>query len=62
MWKLLIAIVIGVVAWQAWGSYQARTANEQLLDRRRSPATPQFGGDLRTEFDRPAAHGLVADA
>jgi len=23
---------------------------------------PQLGGDLRTEFDRPAAHGLVADA
>ena len=23
---------------------------------------PQFGGNLRTEFDRPAAHGFVADA
>jgi hypothetical protein len=32
MRKLLIALVIGVVAWQAWGAYQTRSADEGLLD------------------------------
>jgi Excalibur calcium-binding domain len=32
MWKLLIALVIGVIAWQAWGAYQSRHDDEELLD------------------------------
>jgi hypothetical protein len=32
MRKLLIALVIGVIAWQAWGAYQTRNADEELLD------------------------------
>ena len=33
MRKLLIALVIGVIAWQAWGAHQARTADaEQFRD------------------------------
>ena len=32
MRKLLVALVIGVIAWQAWGAYQTRNADEELLD------------------------------
>jgi hypothetical protein len=32
MRRLLIALAIGVIAWQAWGAYQTRTADEELLD------------------------------
>jgi len=32
MRKLLIALVIGVIAWQVWGAYQARTADAEQLD------------------------------
>jgi hypothetical protein len=32
MRKLLIALVIGVIAWQAWGAYQTRHEDEQLID------------------------------
>jgi hypothetical protein len=32
MRRLLIALVIGVIAWQAWDAYQSRTADDELLD------------------------------
>jgi Excalibur calcium-binding domain len=40
MRRLIVALVTGVIAWQAWGAYQARTADDdnessvtaQLLD------------------------------
>jgi hypothetical protein len=32
MRKLLIALVIGAIAWQAWSAYQARTADAERLD------------------------------
>ena len=34
---------------------------EMPARRRRRSAALEFGGDLRTELDRPAAHGLLAD-
>lgn len=32
MRRLLIALVIGVIAWQAWGAYQARQDDEEYID------------------------------
>ena len=32
MRKLLIALVIGVIAWQVWGAYQSRTTDEEAFD------------------------------
>jgi len=32
MKRLHIALVIGVIAWQAWGAYQTRHGGEELLD------------------------------
>ena len=32
MRRLLIALVIGVIAWQAWGAYQTRHVDEEVLD------------------------------
>jgi Excalibur calcium-binding domain len=32
MRKLLIAIVIGVIAWQSWGAYQTRQGDEEPFD------------------------------
>ena len=32
MRNLLIALVIGVIAWQAWGAYQAHTATDERID------------------------------
>ena len=32
MRRLLIALVIGVIAWQAWGAYQARTSDQAVFD------------------------------
>ena len=42
MRKLLIALVIGVIAWQAWGAYQARTADAEQLDDSESSVTAQL--------------------
>ena len=35
MRSLLIALVIGVIAWQAWGAYQTRTVDEEAPRRQR---------------------------
>ena len=50
MRKLLIALVIGVVAWQAWGAYQTRSADEGLLDDGESSEIAQL-------LDQEAASG-----
>jgi hypothetical protein len=42
MRELLIALVIGVIAWQAWGAYQGRIADEELLDDSESSVTAQL--------------------
>ena len=42
MRNLLIALVIGVIAWQAWGAYQSRTADEELLDDSEASVTSQL--------------------
>jgi len=42
MRKLLITLVIGVIAWQAWGAYQTRNVDEQLLDDSESSVTAQL--------------------
>lgn len=42
MRKLLVTLVIGVIAWQAWGAYQTRNADEQLLDDSESSVTAQL--------------------
>jgi len=42
MRKLLIALVIGVIAWQAWGAYQTRHEDEQLLDDSEESVTAQL--------------------
>ena len=39
MRKLLVALVIGVIAWQAWGAYQTRQLDEDLLDDSEAPVT-----------------------
>ncbi len=42
MRRLLIALVIGVVAWQAWGAYQSRTADEEAFDDSEASVTSQL--------------------
>ena len=42
MRKLLIALVIGVIAWQAWGAYQERTADGGALDDSESSVNAQL--------------------
>jgi hypothetical protein len=42
MWKLLIAIAIGVIAWQAWDAYQMRNVDEELFDDSESSVTAQL--------------------
>jgi hypothetical protein len=41
MRRLLIALVIGVIAWQAWGAYQTRHGDEKLLDDSEESVTAQ---------------------
>ena len=55
MRKLLIALVIGVIAWQAWGAYQTRNADEELLDDSESSVTAQLleqeaASDMRSPY------------
>jgi len=42
MRTLLIALVIGVIAWQAWGAYHERTADGGVLDDSASSVTAQL--------------------
>jgi Excalibur calcium-binding domain len=42
MRKRLIALVIGVIAWQAWGAYQSRQGEEELLDDSAESVTAQL--------------------
>ena len=42
MRKLLISLVIGVIAWQAWGAYQTRMGDEELLDDSEESVTAQL--------------------
>ena len=42
MRRLLIALVIGVIAWQAWGAYQTRHGDEELLDDSEESVTAQL--------------------
>ena len=42
MRKLLIALVIGVIAWQARGAYQTRHGDEELFDDSESSVTSQL--------------------
>jgi predicted negative regulator of RcsB-dependent stress response len=41
MRQLLIALVIGVIAWQAWGAYQRRHADENRADLSEASETTQ---------------------
>jgi len=42
MRKLLIALVIGVIAWQGWGAYQTRQGKEEVLDDSEASVTAQL--------------------
>jgi hypothetical protein len=42
MRKLLIALVIGVIAYQAWDAYQARQKEEELADDSEESVTAQL--------------------
>ena len=42
MRKLPVALVIGVLAWQAWGAYQARHGDEEILDDGEDSVTAQL--------------------
>ena len=42
MRRLLIALVIGVIAWQAWGAYLTRAVDEEVLDDSESSVTSQL--------------------
>jgi hypothetical protein len=42
MRRLLAALVIGVIAWQAWSAYQARMADAELFDDSESSVTAQL--------------------
>ena len=42
MRSLFIGLVIGVIAWQAWDAYQARNADQELLDDSESSVTAQL--------------------
>ena len=42
MRNLLIALVFGVIAWQAWGAYQTRLGDEALLYEDESSVTTQL--------------------
>ena len=42
MRQLLIALVIGVIAWQAWGAYQVRTVDAEQIDDSESSVTAQL--------------------
>jgi hypothetical protein len=55
MRKLLVALVIGVIAWQAWGAYQTRNADEAVRDDSESSVTAQLleqeaASDLRSPY------------
>lgn len=42
MRKLLVAVVVGVIAWQAWSAYLARTTDEEVFDGGESAVTAQL--------------------
>jgi hypothetical protein len=42
MRKLLIALVIGVIGWQAWGAYQSRNVEEEFYDDSESSVASQL--------------------
>jgi hypothetical protein len=42
MRRLLIALVLGVIAWQAWGAYQASQGEQALLDDSEESVTAQL--------------------
>jgi hypothetical protein len=42
MRKLLIALVVAVITWQAWGEYQARTSGEEPLGDSEASVTSQL--------------------
>jgi hypothetical protein len=52
MRRLLIALVIGVLAWQAWGAYQARTADGESLDDSEESVTAQLLDQEAASDDR----------
>jgi hypothetical protein len=56
MRRLLIALVIGAIAWQAWGAYQARHVEEEAIYDSESSVTTQLldqeaASDARSPYE-----------